>query len=153
MSNDNPYIDINTATRNQLFAFARTELGLEVKVDMSKQDLQQLVGAQIGQKTSLGESPEPKGLVEKNLRNLRGQKKVTIRIADDPSYPHRVPVSVNGVDFTMKRGAWVEVPEAVVEVLQNAVQTIISQQEVDGKIITTQQHKHAFQFEIRHKAA
>ncbi len=55
-------------------------------------------------------------------RALNAQKKVRVRI---PLHPLNeddrvVPVSVNGYNFFIRRGEWVEVPETVAELLANA---------------------------------
>lgn len=121
-------IDVNTATRNELLKFAHT-LGLDAPNTMSKADVKDLIAKQLGQqvKAEGPASEEPSPLVEKNMAALRKQKKVRIMIHENPDHPRRIPVSVNGVNYSIKPGVWVDVPESVVEVLRNAKATYITQ--------------------------
>src|SRR5262245_44810011 len=115
-------IDVNQATRNQLLEHAH-KLGLDAPGPMSKQAVKDLIAQHTVQRVVAegADVPEDPKLVEKNMKELRKQKKVRIRIHEDPRHPRRIPVSVNGVSYTIKPGVWVDVPEAVVEVLRNAV--------------------------------
>ncbi|WP_028589431.1 hypothetical protein [Paenibacillus massiliensis] len=56
------------------------------------------------------------------LQKLRAMKKVEITIPDDTQNPGDkvVPISVNGVIYTVPRGIPTEVPEAVAEVWRDS---------------------------------
>lgn len=148
-------LDVNTAKYNDLLAYAKGTLGLDVPHGVTKPALLQLIAQQTGQKVAAGMGGESAGMVEagrqveKNLKELRKQKKVRIRIHENKDHPKRIPVCVNGVMYTMKPGAWVDVPESVVDVLRNAVITSYSQHEDgSGKIITVGHESLQFPFEI-----
>jgi hypothetical protein len=60
---------------------------------------------------------------------LKGQKLIKIRIPSTETQKDPVPVGVNGYTYLIKRDHTVEVPESVVEVLNNAVATLYDQKE------------------------
>jgi len=64
------------------------------------------------------------------------EKKITINIATAPGKNGSEPVflGVNGVGTTVPRGINVDVSPAIVEVLRNAVQDIVTQEQ-DGELI------------------
>lgn len=141
-------MNVTAASWNELQAKAK-ELGLDVPRGTTKEALRDLVGKQLGVTVNALDAKDENGPeVEKNLAEQRKQRRVKIRIHEQPNQPSRVPVCVNGVTWTMKAGAVVEVPESVVEVLRNAVQTHIHQTEQDGKIITHTRDGLQFPFEI-----
>lgn len=145
-------IDVNTASKQELFAYARDELGLEVSASTTKDELKHLIGAQLGAEVNAGAPPEADAdtLVTQNHKELRKQKKIKIRIHEHSDHPPRIFVSVNGVDFTIKPGAVVEVPEAVVGVLRDAMQTKFTQvrDENTGRLRTVTNTSQAYPFEV-----
>lgn len=117
----NTQIDINTATRDDLVEYAREELGLDVRKNISKSEVLQLVAKQLGvEVTPDSEAPEPGKVVSMKQRELNKQERVRVRIYEHEDLPSRVQVGVNGVMYTIVPGAIVSVPRAVVEVLRNA---------------------------------
>jgi predicted Mrr-cat superfamily restriction endonuclease len=71
-------------------------------------------------KTEAKVSPE---VVEKETgKALSEQKKVRVRIPADKLNKHDVvvPVCVNGYTYQIKRGEWVEVPQTVADILEQA---------------------------------
>jgi hypothetical protein len=144
-------IDLKTAKYNELFAYAKGTLGLDLPHGITKPALLDLISKQTGKSIAAGtsdEANEPSARVTKELRELRKQQKVRIRIHESPDHPKRIPVSVNGVLYTIKPGAYVDVPESVVEVLRNAEKLTYSQREEDGKIITVEHKSLQFPFEV-----
>lgn len=146
-------IDVNTASWAEMKEFAK-EQGFKVPGNISKAALVDLITRQTGQKEAVqvgGEAnPEVSKLVARNLRDLRSQPKVEVFIHEDPRHPPRIPVSINGVRYTLKPGAWCKVPRAVADVLQNAVQGHISTHIDDqGRVQTTRRTALQFPFQMR----
>ena len=152
-------IDVNTSTRDQMLNYARAELGLDVKGNISKAELIDLLARQTDQQvmvqTGGGDTnPEQTTQVAKHMRSLRGQKKVEVFVYEDPRHPKRIPVNINGVRYTLKPGAWCRVPESVAKVLADAVQGHISTYLDDqGKVHTTRRTSLQFPFQMREIAA
>lgn len=140
-------IDVNTASRNELFGYAKNVLGLAVEATMTKEQIRQLVAKQTGQAME-GESAEAGKQVEKNLRDLRKAPKKRIRIHENPDHPKRITVCVNGVTYTLKPGVYIDVPEPVVEVLRNAKRTTYRTVEENGKMQTIASDSLAYPFEV-----
>lgn len=146
-------INVNTASRAEMLEYARTELGLKVEDSATKSELKDLVAKQLGDVVlatnsmdSLMDEMTPE--VRRMLGELRKEKKVKIRIFENKDHPSRIPVGVNGVMFTIKPGAVVEVPESVVGVLENAITTTYSQVYDDrGEPKTIARRQRTFDFE------
>lgn len=145
-------IDINQAKYNDLVAHARTVLGLDIPHGITKPALIELISKQTGQKPVEGagdSTTEPDKRVAKELRVLQKEPKVRIRIHENKDHPKRIPVSVNGVMYTIKPGAWVDVPKSVVEVLRNAITTTYTQHENErGHLINVPHESLQFPFEV-----
>jgi len=80
---------------------------------------------------------EPNASVKSSAHaKLRKQKKIKIMIpsTEAPDGKDDVQVGVNGVLYLIKRDLEVEVPESVVGVLKNAVQTLYLQNEETGEM-------------------
>lgn len=142
-------IDLNNSSRDELLTHARDDLGLKVPGNISKADLQQLIAAQTGDVVDSAQRPDATQEQLAAMKEIRKQKTVRIRVFENPKHKGRVPVSVNGIEFTIKPGAEVEVPECVVEVLRNAVATEYSQMTGDdGSIRTVASQSQQFPFEV-----
>lgn len=144
-------IDVNTAKYNDLLHFAKETLALDVPKNIDKPALKELVAQHLGTKVAAEGAPpaEEGAVIAKNLRSLQKQPKVRIRIFEHPDHPKRIPVCVNGVRFTIKPGVYVDVPEAVVEVLRNARQTKIVQHDDErGHPVNSAREGLQFPFEI-----
>lgn len=84
-------------------------------------------------------------------KTLRAQKHVKIMIPSTETDRDPVVVSVNGYVYMIKRDASVEVPEAVVEALKNAILIQFAQkrrEDGDGnELIPVAARRYAFQIE------
>lgn len=114
-------INLNAMDRNELVEQAEL-LGVEFSgresADSIRGKLADALGIDLGdaavptKKASTRKAAEPKGKKEKRY-------KLTIATSESDDKP--VPVTINGYTYTIPRGVEVEVPEAVIEVLKNAV--------------------------------
>lgn len=88
-------------------------------------------------KEALGESDgtrtESKPEAAPVHRSEKGQKRITILIPESEVDTQPVQVYVNGRSYIMKRGEEVEVPESVVEVLNNAKQMVYNPKTMKGR--------------------
>lgn len=72
--------------------------------------------------------PDPKKAAPKTImEELHGQKKIKIMIASTERDKEAVTVGVNGYHYNIPRDQWVEVPESVIEVLNNSKMTTYTQ--------------------------
>lgn len=112
--------DIQTATKNDLLAYARDVLGLStVNPTMRVDDIRAEIKLALGEATPPTESPIPD-------KNHPGNKSTWPVIIISPSDTDNrdVQVAVNGKQYLIQRGVEVPVPPSVLEVLKNAVQTV-----------------------------
>lgn len=151
---DTPSIDVNSATREEMLAFAKDSLGLNPNNRIGKADLQHLIAQHIGTTVDSGGNDaeaEAGPEVKKNKAALDAQKRVRIRIHEHPDHPAKVSVMVNGVGYWIKTGAVVSVPESVVEALRNAVQHKPMMVEDDSSLLGMRavvKQGHAYPFEV-----
>lgn len=89
-------------------------LGIEYTSKVSKGELLSAIKAMVD-----GASDEEQ-VVETVGEVVKGEKRITIEIAENENDTQKVPVGVNGRIYLIQRGVPVSVPESVVEVLNNA---------------------------------
>lgn len=149
---DIPTIDVANASRKELFAFARDELGLKLAFNTTDEALRQKVADQLEK----GVQPRPiRRTVSKveevaPLRDIPIEETSVIMIMDDqgPKNVDPVPVVVNGRAYHIRRNRKVRVPNFVVKVLANAVETRYHQEnpgEENSKMIARRVPSYPFQ--------
>lgn len=119
--------NLATADKHQMKYYAK-EKGLSLSLSMTDTTMRQKI-QDYCVKNDIEAPVASVGTVPKDV------KRVTINIAKQPTPDGAEPVfvGVQGVGYTIPRGINVQVPPAVVEVLKNAVQDIITQDE-EGEI-------------------
>lgn len=140
--------ELNAATKADLIEYAREELGLKIDVNKTKEDIRQIVASAIGQTVDADAQEDASPAETAEMRALKAQKRVKIRIFENPAHPRSIFVGVNGVSFVIRPGAVVEVPVSVVEALRNATPTTYRQVEEGGKFKMVAQQSQAYPFEI-----
>lgn len=123
--------DFNLATANahELKYYAGT-IGLKLSLSMTENTMRERIQAYCDENGL----EAPTASVARHHKH-KNQKRLTINIAkqDKPGGGEPVFVGVQGVGYTIPRGINVEVPAPVVEVLKNAVQSKVYQDE-DGNL-------------------
>jgi hypothetical protein len=117
--------NLATADKHQLKFYGKS-LGLDLSLSMSETTMREKLEKHI----AANDLEAPKS----EVANMKaGGKRFTILIpkAVGPVGNEPVFVGVQGVGYTIPRACNVDVPESVVEVLKNAVQDIVTQDE-DG---------------------
>lgn len=139
------------ATKSELKKFAANEYGLTLALTMNETTMRQKIFDYCTKnnleppKSSIGNSkPTPKG--------KDPVKMITINIATEktPGGKEPVLIGLNGVGYTIPRGIDVEVSPAIVEILNNAVQDIVTQDpegELEHNDVPT------YPFSVKFKAA
>lgn len=122
--------NLATADKHQLKFYAKNELGLSLSMSMTETTMRERIQKHCSDKDIDG----PVAKVE--AKGSKKQKYVTINIAKQDKKGGAEPafVGVQGVGYTIPRGINVSVPSSVVEVLKNAVQEIVTQDEETGEI-------------------
>lgn len=86
------------------------------------------------------------------MEALKAQKHYEVNISEsaDDRAIDPVPVGVNGVRMYIKRGEWVRVPEAFVEVLKNAVgDSFVAKQDERGMLKLIKRTVQSYPFSVR----
>ena len=119
--------NLATADKHQMKFYAKS-LGLDLSLAMGETTMREKIEKHL----TKHDMPAPKSEVA-GIR--KGQKRFTIMIPKALGKEGTEPVfvGVQGVGYTIPRSVNVDVPESVVEVLKNAIQDIVTQDE-DGVI-------------------
>ena len=134
--------NLATADKYQLKFYAKTELDLSLSLSMTVATMRERIQKHCVE----NEMSQPEARVE-GTRKSKGSKYITINIAKTAGKDGAEPafVGVQGVGYTVPRGIDVAVPAAVVEVLKNAKQDIITQDAETGEIHKEQVLTYAYQ--------
>lgn len=97
------------------------ELGIKLTGNPSEDTIRKRIRETLGIADNADQDGKPPQQSAK--KNSDSKKEYLIQIATDKENKQAVPVGVNGKVYRIKRGVKVKVPAAVVEVLNNAVQT------------------------------
>lgn len=119
--------NLATADKHQLKFYAKS-LGLDLSLAMSETTMREKIEKHITKNDLEAPVSEVAGI-------KKGDKRFTIMIPKSADAMGNEPVfvGVQGVGYTIPRAVNVDVPESVVEVLKNAEQDIVTQDE-DGVI-------------------
>jgi hypothetical protein len=119
--------NLATADKHQMKFYAKS-LGLDLSLAMAETTMREKIAKHLTENDIEAPKSEVAGI-------KKGAKRFTIMIpkALGKEGNEPVPVGVQGVLYTIPRAVAVDVPEGVVEVLKNAVQDIVTQDE-DGII-------------------
>ena len=105
-------MNIETASLTELRTYAADELGIELPAKISQENalkkIEQAIGVAQTAKTDNG-------------KNVDERIKIIIHKTENPNEVDPVFVGVNAKGYTIKRGVEVEVPSAIVEVLDHAM--------------------------------
>ena len=136
-----------TASKSELKAYAQNNLDLNLPMTMGEGTMRDkiLIRCQ-----DLQIEP-PKAVLTSTKGRAHQGKKIIVNIGKVKGDTAPVPVSVQGVQYTIPRGIDIAVPPAVVEVLRNAIQDIVTQDPETGEI----QHEEVqtYPFSIKGEAA
>lgn len=149
MSTDN--FNLADATKSELKKFAANEYGLTLALTMNESTMRQKI-FDYCTKNNLDVPESSIGVNKPTPEGKEPVKKIIINIATEKGKGGKEPVLVglNGVASTIPRGIDVAVSPAIVEVLNNAVQDIVTQDQ-EGEL----EHNDVptYQFSVKGEAA
>lgn len=119
--------NLATADKHQMKFYAKS-LGLDLSLSMNETTMREKIEKHIAQNDLEAPVSEIEGIKKSDRRFT-----IMIPKAVGPEGSEPVFVGVQGVGYTIPRAVNVDVPESVVEVLKNAIQDIVTQDE-DGVI-------------------
>jgi hypothetical protein len=119
--------NLATADKHQLKFYAKS-LGLDLSLSMTETTMRSRIEKHITENDLEAPVSEVENMPAKGKRF-----QIIIPKSADPQGSEPVFVGVQGVGYTIPRAVTVAVPEAVVEVLKNAIQDVVTQDE-DGII-------------------
>ena len=119
------------ATVEELRDYVENTLDIRTTTRMTKNELQAIIDAEDG-----AENPEPKEAV-KLTQDTKNTTKIIISSNGKETTP--VFVAVNGKGYTVPRDVEVEVPNTVIEALNNAVQETMK----NGKMISSKRFNYS----------
>lgn len=121
--------NLATASKPEMKYYAGT-IGLKLSNAMSEQTMRERIQAHCIE----NDLDAPKAVVADNAKHSK-HKKITINIAKQDKVGGGDPVfvGVQGVGYTIPRGINIDVPAPVVEVLNNAIQERVYQDD-DGEL-------------------
>ena len=130
--------NLATADKHQMKFYAKS-LGLDLSLSMSETTMRERIEKFLIENDLDAPKSEVAGI-------KAGDKRFDIMIPKSAAHDGSEPVfvGVQGIGYTIPRAVKVTVPESVVEVLRNAVQDIVSQDE-DGVIHHDYVPAYAFQ--------
>lgn len=148
-----PFIDLNTATAEECIKYAADNLGKRIAANAleatARAKLAEMIAEESGGVNPLvAPAATPAGtnaFIDKVLDQMgppEAEKRIRIKIFEDKFDKQPVPVGVNGIQFLIKRGLEVEVPAAVVNVLNDAVTTTYDPETMEAF------HTHTYPFQI-----
>ena len=142
-------INLATATKAELKAYAINTLDLNLPMTMGEDTMRQKILIRCSE---LQIDPPKSELVSNKGRAHKG-KKIIINIGrvGGKGANHPVPVAVQGVLYTIPRGIDIAVSPAIVEVLKNAVQDIVTQDPESGEVF--HEDVLTYPFQIKGEAA
>lgn len=105
--------ELMAMNKGQLAAYALDEYDYDLDGNLTKEQM-------VNELLRLVPAPEEPVAAE----DSGNEKRVKISIAESETDPFDVFVSVNGKGYQIKRGMEVDVPQSVLHVLRNAVQTV-----------------------------
>jgi len=128
-------INLATATKAELKAWAINNIDLQLSLNMNEDTMCQKIKDKCSELKI--DPPSSKVAVKGGAAKSKNTKYITINIAkqDKPGGSEPVPVGVQGVLYTIPRGIDVDVPASVVEVLKNAIQDIVTQDQDTAEIM------------------
>jgi len=123
--------NLATADKHQLKFYAKSELGLNLTLAMTETTMRERIQKHCVE----NDMDAPVARVDGKQGKSDG-KYITINVAKQDKKGGAEPafVGVQGVGYTIPRGINVAVPAAVVEVLKNAMQEIVTQDPETGEI-------------------
>lgn len=133
--------DFNTASKEDLKQWAIDELNLRLPLTMSDETMRQKIVDECGAQGIA----VPVSKLNDGKADQAGYVTIVIAKADKKAGSEPVPVSVQGVQYTIPRGIPIGVPPSVVEVLKNAVRTIYEQPDDGGDMIEEDVQSYPFQ--------
>lgn len=146
-------IDLEVATKEELLEYANGELGMSIPEGLAVAGVKKRIKDELkklGQDVVESEAPAPAAPVVAKpaakpapVNPFKVMRTIHIHKSSDDTGADQVFVSVNGKSFLIKRGEDVEVPEPVVEVLKNAVETH-GYQDRDGNYHTREVQAYPF---------
>lgn len=134
--------NLATADKHQLKYYAKNELDLNLSLSMTETTMREKIQKHCAE----NDIDAPVARVDGKQGKTNG-KYITINIAKQDKKGGAEPafVGVQGVGYTIPRGINVAVPAAVVEVLKNAKQDIVTQDTETGEIHTEEVLTYPFQ--------
>jgi len=140
MTKETTEFNLATADKHQLKKFAEKTYDMALTLNMSEDTMRRHI--QDHRKENNLELPKSEVLSKRNS----AEKKITIHIPASEKEGGSDPVflGINGFGYTLPRGIDMEVSESVVEVLNNAVQDIVTQRP-DGELLHRDVVAHPFQ--------
>lgn len=123
--------NLATADKHQLKFYAKNELDLNLSLSMTETTMREKIQKHCAE----NDIKAPVAQVD-GARGKKHGKYITVNIAKQDKKGGAEPafVGVQGVGYTIPRGIDVAVPAAVVEVLKNAMQEIVTQDPETGEI-------------------
>lgn len=148
-----PFIDLNVATASECIKYAADNLGKKIPSNYTDETARKKLAEMIAEDNG-GVNPQttpaatPDGtnaFVNKVLGEMGPpdtEKRIRIKIFEDKNDKQPVAIGINGIMFTIKRGFEVEVPPAVVNVLNDAITTTFDPETMEAI------HTHTYPFTI-----
>jgi hypothetical protein len=145
---DQKKFNLATADKYQMKFFAK-ELGLNLSMNMSEATMREKIEAfhiKNDMEMPVSELEMPKSSKPRVMYTINIPKS-PLPNGDEPVF-----VGVQGVGYTIPRGINIKVTEGIVEVLRNAIQDIVTQDE-DGTIHHNESMLYPFQIIEKHELA
>ena len=139
---DSNEFNLATEDRGELKVYAANNLDLNLSMTMSAETMRTKI---IAQREALGLDPLLAVVISKKDSTSKNEPRVLINIAKQQGKggSEDVFVGVQGVGYRIPRALDIAVPKRVAEVLRNAVQTIVTQDD-DGLMHHEKVHTYPF---------
>lgn len=148
-----PFIDLTKATAADCIKYAADNLGKRIAAnageDTARGKLAEMIADEDGVVNPLTSAVATPAGTAAFVDKVEGddtvpelEKRIKIKIFEDKTDKQPVPVGINGIQFLIKRGVEVEVPPAVVNILNDAVTTSYDPETME------EIHTHTFPFTI-----
>ena len=123
-------INLATADEQELKTWAINNIDLNLTLNMKAETMRQKI---LDKCVELNIDPPVASVQTKADKKSGAKNTIVINVAKDKEDPNPIFVGVQGVGYSIPRGIDVAVSPAIVEVLNNAMQDIVSQDE-DGEM-------------------